>query len=445
MLEKVRACSHLFLLLPCMLKNDKRTINAWAIYDWANSSYPLVISTAIFPIFYETITNTEHTGIADNQVHFFGWEVTNTALVSYVNAVAFLIVSFMSPILSGMADYIGNKKSFLRFFCYLGSAATMSLYFFNIDHLELGMLTLMLAAIGYWSSIVFYNSFLPMIADAEQHDRISAKGFALGYFGSSLLLIVCLIAMMKFGMPAKYAFVLTGIWWFGFSHLTYRKLPNVKTGNKVHRDVMLKGLRELKGVWRSMTHNKRLKRYLQAFFVYSMGVQTVMLMAVYFGTKEISWSSEEEKQGGLIISVLIIQFIAIGGAYLLSGISSRYGNIKALMVALFLWVLICISALWVTTPTHFYIIAGCVGLVMGGIQSLSRSTYAKLLPETNDTASYFSFFDVSEKIGIVIGIFAYGFIEDLTGSMRNSIVALIVFFVIGFILLLRVPTRDAES
>lgn len=427
-----------------MNKNDPKVINAWAFYDWANSVFPLVITTAIFPIFYEFNTSSAKTGLPDNQVEFFGYHVTNTSLISYISACAFLIVSFMSPILSGVADYIGNKRAFLRFFCYLGSIATMSLYFFDVSNLELGMLSFLLATIGYWSSIVFYNSFLPVIADPEHHDRISAKGFSLGYFGSSLLLIICLVLVTKKIIDPVHAFVLTGCWWIVFSHVTYPKLPDSKTGHKVTRDLLFKGLHELKGVWKYLARTKRLKRFLVSFFVYSMGVQTVLLMAVYFGTKEVTWASPEEKQTGLIISVLIIQFIAIAGAFILSYLSSKFGNIRALMVTLLCWVLLCISALWVTTPMHFYIIAACVGFVMGGIQSLSRSTYAKFLPETEDTASFFSFFDVSEKIGIVIGIFSYGLIEDITGSMRNSIVALIVFFIVGFLLLLRVPKNEIE-
>jgi UMF1 family MFS transporter len=276
------------------------------------------------------------------------------------------------------------------------------------------------------------------------HDKLSAKGYSLGYLGSSTLLIICLAMVLSASsqeqafMFMRIAFVLTGLWWVSFSQITYRRLPRTpRKGNE--KGIIFKGYHELKTVWKQLKNNKQLKRYLQAFFVYSMAVQTIMIMAVYFGAQEIDWPDKEASRGGLIASILLIQFIAILGAFLLSKFSALFGNIKALMLVVFLWICICISALWVNTPTEFYITAASVGLVMGGIQSLSRSTYSKLLPKTKDTASYFSFYDISEKIGIVIGTFSYGFIQQITGSMRNSIFALIVFFVLGFILLLRVP------
>lgn len=426
-------------------KGDKKIINAWAFYDWANSVYPLVITTAIFPVFYEA--SVYHTtevvnGEEVKYVTIFGYNVVNTALISFVSAIAFLLVSIMVPFLSGIADYLGNKKRFLQFFCYLGAISCMGLYFFSASYILPSLLIYLLAAIGFWGSLVYYNAYLPEIAFEKDHDHISAKGFSLGYLGSALLLILCLGLVMTETMPAKWAFVLTGIWWIGFAQVTFRKLPNtrrVKTGEK---GVVWKGFKELKKVFKELKSTTRLKRFLAAFFLYSMGVQTVMLMAVYFGAKEISWPSEDKSKAGLIISVLIIQFVAIGGAYLLSWLSGKLGNLNALKIVVLSWVAICVSALWITTPVHFYIIAACVGLIMGGIQALSRSTYAKFLPETKDTSSYFSFYDVAEKIGIVIGTLSYGLLEQITGSMRNSIFSLIVFFALGFILLLLVPKHE---
>ena len=403
------------------------------MYDWANSVYALIITTAIFPIFYEKTTTEE--------VVFFGKTFVNTELYSYVISFSFMLLVVLSPILSGMADYSGNKKKYLQFFCYLGAFSCISLYFFDAEHaLELSMLPVLLASIGFSGSLVFYNAYLPEIVTPDLQDNVSAKGFSLGYIGSSLLLIVCLVLLQGFDMPVKWAFVITGVWWIGFAQFTFMALPNNVYNKRPKGNRFLKGFKELKKVFKELKHQYNLKKYLSAFFVYSMGVQTIMLMAVFFGTKEIEWSSNEEMQTGLIVSILVIQFIAIAGAQGMAFLSKKIGNIKTLLFVVFCWVIICISAYsLVYTPLHFYIIAASIGLVMGGIQSLSRSTYSKLLPETQDHASYFSFYDILEKTGVVIGTFFFGFIEGLF-DIRSSVLILIVFFVVGFLLLLRVKS-----
>ncbi len=419
-------------------KGDKRLINAWTFYDWANSSYPLVITTAIFPIFYEKVTSTTDASgkVINDVVNLFGIEFINTELYSYVVAISFIIVSLSSPILSGIADYSGSKKRFMQFFCFLGSLSCASLFFFSKENLGFGMLSILLASVGFWGSLVFYNAYLPEIAEPQDHDKVSAKGFGMGYFGSSILLIINLILIKGFGMPAKYSFISVAVWWIGFAQITFARLPNSTNTNTAEGSIIFKGFRELRKVWSELKHIKQLKRYLMAFFIYSMGVQTVMLMAVLFAKKEIVGLEDSN----LIVSVLLIQFVGILGSFLFSRISNKIGNIKALGISLFIWIGICVGTYaFVYTPNGFYVVACAVGLVMGGVQSLSRSTYSKLLPETEDHASYFSFFDVCEKIGIVIGMFSFGAIEGITGGMRNSILALIVFFILGFLILLTIP------
>ena len=431
--------------MSTLQKGDKKLINAWTFYDWANSSYPLVITTAIFPIFYEKVTSVfgPDGKVISDKVTLFGMEFINTEIYSYVVALSFVIVSICSPILSGIADYSGSKKRFMQFFCFLGSLSCASLFFFSKDHLALGMLSILLASVGFWSSLVFYNAYLPEIAEPKDHDKVSAKGFGMGYFGSSILLIINLIMIKGLHIPAEYSFITVAIWWVGFAQITFRRLPN---GTKVHapseENIVFKGFKELWKVWNELKHIKQLKRYLFAFFIYSMGVQTVMLMAVMFAKKEIVGLED----GNLIVSVLLIQFVGILGSFLFSRLSNKIGNIKALGVSLFIWIGICIGTYeFVYTPNAFYIVACSVGLVMGGVQSLSRSTYSKLLPETEDHASYFSFYDVCEKIGIVIGMFSFGAIEGITGGMRNSILSLIVFFIVGFVILLTIPkTKNVQ-
>ena len=421
-------------------KGSKKLLNAWAFYDWANSVYTLTIASSIFPIFYSALfINQTH-----KVVNAFGFEFKSTALITFITAFTFLVVAFTSPILSGIADYVGNKKNFLKFFCYVGGLGCIGLYFFSLDHIYISLLFYFMGLIGYWGSLVFYNSYLPDIAFPEQQDSISAKGFSLGYIGSVILLIINLIMVMtaedgqKMDMM-RYSFVMVGVWWIGFSQYSFYWLPKgTSKGHKVTKEVVLDGFNELKVVWKALQENILLKKYLQSFFVFSMAVQTIMLVAVYFGEEEINWGSDDAKTMGLIVSILIIQLIAIVGAVLTSKASSKFGNIKTLIAINFIWMSLCFYAYFMETPVQFYIAASCVGFVMGGIQSLARSTYSKFLPETKDTTSYFSFFDVAEKIGIVVGMIIYGTIDQITGSMRNSILFLFIFFLIGIILLFRV-------
>jgi UMF1 family MFS transporter len=424
-------------------KGNKKIIRAWTFYDWANSVYPLVITTAIFPTFYQAVTTTTLPDGTETQlVTFFGFTFSNSELYSYVFSASFLVVTFLSPILSGIADYWGNKRFFLKVFCYLGALSCGSLYFFDVDRLELSMFSVFMASIGFWGSLVFYNAYLPEIAKPEDHDKISARGFSLGYFGSSLLLISLLIGIMVFEMPAKYCFPIVMVWWIGFAQYTLTVLPKYAYHKNKVTNVVTRGLNEIKKVWLEIQDQKLIKRYLAAFFVYSMGVQTVLLVAVIFAAKEIDWGDDSKSKSGLIISVLIIQFIAILGATVFSRLSKYFGNIRVLKSAVVIWAMVCIWAYYITTPTDFYITAAIVGFVMGGIQALSRSTYSKILPETEDHASYFSFYDILEKLGIVIGTFSYGLIETLTGDLRNSVLILISFFVVGLLLLYFVPRHQ---
>ncbi|MCC7333426.1 MAG: MFS transporter [Flavobacteriales bacterium] len=418
-----------------MQSNNKKIIKAWTFYDWANSVYPLVITTAIFPIFFEKVV--------PEKITFFNSEFINTELYSYIISLSFIVVAILSPLLSGIADFKGNKKFFLQFFCYLGSFACVSLFFFSPNYIELSMLMIFLASVGFWGSLVFYNSYLPEIATPENHDRISASGFAKGYIGSSILLIICLILIQVFGVDARYSFVLTGLWWAGFSQFTYKHLPKNTPLNHSTKNSWSGGFKELNKVWNQLKELKQVRRFLFAFFVYSMGVQTVMIMAIFFGTKEIEWVDETQKTTGLIVSVLIIQFIAVPGAFFMSFLSKKIGNINALILNVLVWIGICLGAFFIVkTPFHFYSIAAVVGFVMGGVQALSRSTYSKMLPKTRDNTSFFSFYDTTEKIGIVVGTFVFGYIEGFTGDLRQSILGLIFFFIAGFLLLLTVPKKE---
>ncbi|MHB1921483.1 MAG: MFS transporter [Chitinophagaceae bacterium] len=415
---------------------SKKVINGWAMYDWANSAYALVITSTIFPAYYDDIANRISHG---QKIRFLGREFVSSSLFIFATSLAFLIIAFLSPILSSIADYKRNKKTFMKFFCYLGGLSCCSMYFFTTNTFTLGVIAFILAAIGYCGSIVFYNAYLPEIADEKDQDRVSAKGFALGYIGSVILLIFCLMMVLFpqwFGisdasLPPRISFFLVGLWWMGFAQITFSVLP--ASPYKQHhnkKNFLTNGFHELKKVWTQLKTLGVLKRYLTAFFFYSMGVQTVLYVAAIFGKVELKISSSQ-----LIITILIIQLVAIFGAELLARLSRRIGNIRVLIYAVIFWIAICGTTYFIHTAFEFYMIASCVGFVMGGIQSMSRSTYSKFLPPTEDTASFFSFYDICEKIGIVIGTGVFGLINQITGNMRNSIIFLILFFALGLIFL----------
>ena len=416
---------------------SKKIIAGWAMYDWANSVYNLVITTTFFPAYYAAVTSLKN---FPDGIVFLGRRFVNTELKDYVLATGFLVIALLSPILSSVADYKGNKKSFMRFFCYLGAASCSLLFFFDQSNILLGLLCFMFAGIGFYGSQVFYNSYLPEIAAEEDRDRISARGFSMGYLGSVIMQLIgfgLVMGMDDKTMAIKITFLLVGIWWISFAQITFNALPtSTKSERKSKKHVLVNGFHELKIVWEQMAHLPILKRFLTAFFFYSMGVQTVMLVAIDFGIKELKLPDQQ-----LIITAVIIQIVAIIGALGMSKLSSRFGNFNILIFTVLLWIGVCIAGYFITTETHFYIIASVVGLVMGGIQSLSRSTYSKLMPETKDTASFFSFYDVTEKLAIVIGLFTFGFIEGIS-SIRNSILSLVIFFVIGFVMLLSTVMKE---
>ncbi|MCD6013750.1 MAG: transporter [Flavipsychrobacter sp.] len=421
---------------------------AWAMYDWANSAYNLVVTSTIFPAYYTAITTTTKDGQTSDMVSFFGISVKNSTLFDYSIAAAYLVIALISPILSSIADHRGNKKRFMQLFCYTGAIACCCLYFFKAETLELGIICSALAALGYCGGLVFYNAYLPEIAVKADRDHVSALGFSYGYVGSVLLQIICFVFVLKpewFGItdatfPARLSFLLVGLWWAGFAQITFFRMPDnpPAVGEHAHR-IWFSGYRKLQEVWQQVKEHPVLRTYLGAFFFYSMGVQTVMLAAAIFGAKELKMET-----GQLITVILVIQLVAIAGAFIMAKLSARYGNLQVLLAVVFMWIGICIAAYYTTTAMQFYMLAAIVGLVMGGIQSLSRSTYSKLMPATQDTTSFFSFYDVTEKMAIVIGMLSFGFIDSIM-DMRSAIIALIVFFALGALILYRaLRKRDLE-
>jgi UMF1 family MFS transporter len=417
-------------------KNNSKLINAWASFDWSNSVYNLIVTAAIFPIYY---MNTTEAAFGSEMVQFFGITIKNSVLFTYAISCSFLIIVLISPFLSGIADYSGMKKRFMQIFTYLGSFACIGLYFFTGENIEYGIICSVLASIGYTGSLVFYNGFLPEVATVDRMDKVSAKGFSLGYIGSVILLILNLVLYQKFevfgfengGEATRFGFILVGVWWVSFAQIAFYYLKDQGSKEKFSLEILGYGIVELKKVFTAVKSKMVMKRYLSSFFLFSMGVQTVMLLAPLFADKEIGMDGDE-----MIIIILILQILAIGGAYFFAWLSKKKGNGFSISTTLIIWIVICISGFVVEGKILFYALAACLGFVMGGIQSISRSTYAKLIPnKTRDTASYFSFYDITEKLATVIGTLAYGYIDQVTDSMRYSMIFMVLFFIGGYIFL----------
>lgn len=426
--------------------NNSKTVAAWCMYDWANSVYSLVITSAIFPIYYKAVAVGENGDI----VQFLGFSINNSVLYTYSLSFSFLIVAVILPLLSGMADYAGKKKTYMKVFVAIGSLACIGLYFFkDINDLEWGIACSMLASIGYSGSLVFYDAFLPEIVTMDRYDATSARGYSMGYYGSVILMVVCLFIITYFssfgfsteGDAVRFTFLLVGLWWMGFSMITFRYVPENPYGRKVTGNIWTKGYAELLKVWRSLKASPNLKRYLAAFFFFNMGVQTVMYLATLFGTDVLQLDSSK-----LIMTILLIQLVASAGAWLSAKFSASYGNKLALMFMIGTWIVVCIAAYFISTEYEFYALAFVVGMIMGGVQALARATYTKLIPETTiDHASYFSFFDVTFNLSIVFGTFSFGLINQLTGSMRNSALVLAIFFVAGMLMLTLVKSENLKK
>jgi len=420
--------------------NDKKVINGWALFDWANSAYFLVIATAIFPTYYDRVLS--------GSISILGNEMPSTAVFSYAVSFSYVVLALLSPLLSGIADYSGRRKYFMRLFTIMGSLSCVLMVFFSSKETAwLGTTTFIVSTIGAAGALVFYDSYLPQIASEDRMDAVSARGYAYGYIGSVLLLCVCLAIIMfpdAFGitsstLPSRIAFVLVGVWWLGFAQITFRRLPaDIRVQGT---DYLSKGVRELKLVWQKLRTRPDILRFLAAYFFYNAGVLTVIYVATLFAQTELGFETAQ-----LITTVLLLQIVAIGGAFLFARVSKIFGNKAALMTMVIIWIVICLGAYFVTSNTEFYLLAGLVGLVLGGIQSLSRSTYSKLLDNmTSDLASYFSFYDILTKISLVIGTFLFGLAIQITGNMRSSVLVLSALFIISLIILATLKTDSLKD
>jgi MFS transporter, UMF1 family len=425
------------------MKNNPKTLTAWTMYDWANSVHSLTITSAIFPIYFPIAAVMMPS--KSTQLDFLGFQMENTVIYSYAVSLGFLILAFSVPLVSAISDYTGKKKVFMKMYCYLGSFSCMALYFFKEGNYYLGTFAFLFSIVGWGGSIVFYNSYIPEIATEDKYDSLSARGFTMGYLGSVILLIQNLTMVLKpewyggisGGDASRISFLSVGIWWIVFAQIPFAILPETQKPQKKEGGWIFNGFKELKKVFGELQKLQITKKFLLAFFFYNMGAQTFMYLGALFGGQELKLPSES-----LIITILLIQLVAIPGAYLFSILSEKVGNTKSLSYIVLIWIAVSIAGYFVYTRNEFYVLATGIGFVMGGIQSLSRSTYAKMLPtDTHDTASYFSFYDVCDRLSTVIGTFMFGLVNQLTGSMRMSLLFLCVIFAIGYVFLKEIPSK----
>jgi len=420
-----------------MEKNNKKIINAWCTFDVANSVYKLLITSVLFPLYYALATKR---AFGSEMVDFLGYQIKNTIIYDYAFATAFLIVALISPLFSGIADFGGTKKRFMIAFTTLGAGATFLMYWFTGDNILFGLATVLFAAIGYEGAVLFYNAFLPEIATPEHHDRISAKGYAWGYTGAIILLGTNLFIITKFQWfgfvdelaALRFAFIQTGVWWFAFSLISFFYLKEPKRIEKRNK-MLLNGFHELQNVWKFLKTQATIKRFLLSFFFYSAGLQTMMFVSTIFAKNVLHMESQ-----ALITIILLIQVLGITGAIFFAFLSRKQGNKFSLIIMILIWAGVCLFGYFIKTPTEFYVLAAFVGFVMGGIQSVSRSTFSKLIPtDSLDTASFFGFYNIAEKLAIVFGMFMFGFIEHITGNIRNSILSLIIVFIVSLLIMIK--------
>ncbi|PLX13245.1 MAG: MFS transporter [Marinilabiliales bacterium] len=429
-----------------IVKNSKSVINAWSSYDIANSAYNLIISTVLYPIYY---TETTVSAYGSEMVKFMGYSIKNTVLYEYGIALGYFVIILLTLTLSGMADVGGLRKRFMQIFTFIGAFACSGLYLFTGENLWLGAGLPALAVIGFAGSLVYYNSFLPLIATKDRHDKVSARGFSLGYAGSMILLIICLVIIESYeslGFNTKLdavqtCFLIVGVWWLGIAQIAFRFLKEKRTKVRINSSILFMGFKEIRSVFVELKGSRSTSLFLIAFFFLSMGVQVIMIVAALFGSTELGIEGTK-----LIITIIIIQLLGIVGSILFSRVSMKLGNKTSLMSMLIIWITICVAAYFINTEIHFYIMAAFVGLVMGGIQSQARSTFSKLIPsKSKDTASYFSFYDSTEKLAIVLGMFSFGLLEHFTGSMRSSALLLSVFFILSFVLIAMAKLKPVEK
>jgi len=416
----------------------RRVLRSWALYDWANSAFATTIMAAVLPIYYVQV--------AGNTIP------SNVALAywGYTAALALLIISVLSPILGAMADYLGAKKKFLAGFMTLGVVATAALSFVGPGQWLLASALYIAGNIGFTGSIVFYASLLPHIASDEEVDRVAAGGWAVGYAGGGLLLVVNALMLIRpelFGLAdeaaaSRAAFLTVAVWWAAFSIPLFRDVPepprrlDPAEAGRAGSPVTI-GFRRLGRTFGELRQYRQLLVFMLAFFLYSDGIGTIIKMATAYGS-EIGLGT-----GALIGALLLVQFVGVPFTFAFGALSGRIGPKRSIMLALMVYAGISVFGYFVTQAWHFWVLAFAVGTVQGGAQSLSRGLFASMIPRVK-SSEFFGFFSVFEKMAGILGPILFGVASQLTGTGRLGILAVVIFFVSGLLVLSRVDVEEGR-
>jgi UMF1 family MFS transporter len=415
-------------------KAYRKVINAWCMYDWANSAFVTTIMAALFPPFYRALVI--ESGLAGS---------TATAYWGYTTSIALLIIALVAPVLGAIADHTGGKKRYVAFFAGLGILSTAAFVFIGTDTWLLASILYIGGNVGFAGANIFYESLLPHVAQKDDIDQISTKGYALGYVGGGILLVINVLWVMKpamFGMPdvtfaLRASFFSVSVWWGLFSIPLFRHVPEPlaakETGPAMHP--IKAGFSRLAATFHEVTRYKQLLTFLIAFWIYNDGIGTIIKMATAYGD-EIGIELTD-----MIIALIMTQFVGIPFSFLFGALAKKLGTKRSILLALGVYTLISIGGYFMQTAVHFYILAFVVGTVQGGSQALSRSLYGAMVPK-HKTAEFFGFFSTSSKFAGIAGPLLFGVVSQVAGQSRLSIVALIVFFIIGGLLLTRVDVEE---
>ena len=412
----------------------RKIINAWSMYDWANSAFATTIMAAMFPPFYRSMVTATGLGEADA-----------TAYWAYTTSIALLLIAIVAPVLGAISDYTGGKKWYIAFFAALGVVGTGLFAFLGDDTYVLGSILFIAGNVGFAGANVFYESLLPHIAKKDDIDQISTRGYALGYVGGGILLIINVLWYMKpewFFMPGvgfalRASFFSVAVWWALFSIPLFRSVPEPPSvrSRQESTNVLRAGFGRLAHTFRQITRYKQLLLFLAAFWLYNDGIGTIIKMATAYGD-EIGIGLTD-----MTIALIITQFVGIPFSFGFGWLARRLGTKRSILLGLGIYTLISIAGYFMQTATHFYILAFVVGMVQGGTQALSRSLYGAMVPRSQ-TAEFFGFFSTSSKFAGIAGPLLFGVVSQIAGGSRLSIVSLIIFFVVGGLLLTRVNEQE---
>ena len=429
--------------------NDRKQIFGWVMYDWANSAYITTVTVAVLPAYFASVIIPAEGLTIGNTTY------QATALWGFLISLSAFFVFIFAPILGAISDFSSSKKKFLMFFCYSGSLAACLLFFCKAGDIALTIGLFLIAQIGFVAANIFYDAFLPQIASEDKLDWVSGQGFAFGYIGGGLqfaLSLGLIAAHQSLGisaeLAARLAILMAGLWWGGFTLITFVYLKEVKATEELPKEYrhLPKWLAYTQvGLVRTVVTVRKVKLFRQmfmfliAYLIYNNGIQTVITMATIFGKEELNFNTNT-----LMITLLMIQFVSILGALVFSKLASIISAKNALMITLVGWSVVVIYAYFLQTPTEYFILGGLVGLVMGGSQSLSRSFYGAMIP-AKASAEFYGFYSVFNKGSAIFGPLLFGIISQVTGNARNSILSLIIFFIVGLVLLYFVDEKEAKA